>query len=77
MTVNKNMEQPAQDKKEQKKFEFRDIQSMEEYLAWKQSVPKEFRDIVEGILRERPSPVLSGQLGGLTGQFLKGFSEIP
>src|SRR3989344_2521901 len=75
--ANKNMEQPeSPDKKEQKKFEFKDLQSMEEYLAWKQSVPKEFRNVVEGTLQEQTLSVSSAEpLEGLASQFLRGFSD--
>ena len=71
------MEQPeSPDKKEQKKFEFKDLQSMEEYLAWKQSVPKEFRNVVEGTLQEQTLSVSSAEpLEGLASQFLRGFSD--
>ena len=62
----------SQEGKKKETIEFLDLESAREYLAWKQSVPVEFRQIVEGALRGIPA-----QAGGphtLTGQFLNAFS---
>lgn len=55
-------------------FEFTDLETAKEYLAWKQEVPAVFRHIVESTLKNKaPLDTITGLT--LTDQFLKGCAE--
>lgn len=66
---------PPETKERGASFTFRDVADAESYLAWKQSVPREFRDIVEGVLRGVALPETHSPLP-LTNQFLRAFAEL-
>ena len=55
-------------------FEFKDSESIEEYLEWKHSIPLEFRRIIESKLKNTaPNPPSTGY--PLTDQFLNDFAK--
>src|SRR3989344_4321774 len=54
-------------------FEFTDLETTEEYLAWKQDVPVAFRQVVESAMKDAGVAELTGL--PLTDQFLRGTAE--
>lgn len=56
---------------EQFKLDLEDLETVEEYLAWKQEVPEIFRRVVESTLKNTSTPEINTGLN-LADQFLKG-----
>ncbi|MDO8575165.1 MAG: transglutaminase domain-containing protein [bacterium] len=57
-------------------FEFKDLESAEEYLQWKESVPLEFRKLIEGKMRGSISNKISNTGLPLSDQFLNSLRSI-
>lgn len=65
---------PPEAKEQRTAFTFRDREDAEQYFAWKQFVPREVRDIVEGTMTGASLPETFTPLP-LTNQFLRGFAS--